>query len=414
MRIGVVSQWYDPEEGSASVPGAISRALLKRGHEVHVLTGFPNYPHGKVYPGYRVRAYQYERLDGVHVHRAPLIPSHDRSAARRAANYLSFAAAASAAILKLPRMDAWLVYSTPATVAIPALVGRAVRGVPFVILIQDLWPDTVVQSGFVEVGRGLRVMERALSAYCNHTYRKASAIAVTAPGMRDVLIQRGVPSAKLHFLPNWVDETVFRPTAPDRTLAADDPSAYVVMYAGNLGDLQGLDVVLEAWQRLGDLTGARLVFVGSGIGETRLRARATELGLRGVSFLGQLPLRRMGGILAAGDVQLICLRDLPLFRSILPSKVQASLAAGRPIVASVPGDAARVVEESGAGIAVPPEDPAALAGALRDLHAVGAVGRSALGDRAARYYQEHFSEEVGTSTLEALLVRSIAVVGASR
>lgn len=413
MRVGIVSQWYDPEQGSAAVPGAISRSLLDRGHEVHVLTGFPNYPNGKVYPGYSLRPYQYENLTGVHVHRSPLIPSHDRSAGRRAVNYLSFAAAASARILRLPKVDAWLVYSTPATVAVPALLCRAVRGVPFVLLIQDLWPDTVVESGFVDRGPGLQLMQRLLSGYCDLTYRKASAVAVTAPGMREVLLSRGVPSDKLHFVPNWVDEQVFRPDVADTSGIGRVDGSFVVMYAGNLGDLQGLDVVLDAWRLLADLPNAQLVFVGSGIAKERLRTRARHLGLQRVSFLGQLPLDRMGGMLAAGDVQLICLRDLPLFRSTLPSKVQAALAAGRPVIASVPGDAARIVEESGAGIAVAPEDPVALAGAITRLHALDEIGRRRLADNATAFYHEHFSQQVGTTALEALL-EAAALEGAVR
>jgi len=403
VRVGVVSQWYDPEEGSAAVPGSISRGLVARGHEVHVLTGFPNYPHGKVYPGYAVRPYRYERRDGVHVHRSPLIPGHDRSAIRRAGNYLSFALCAAANILRLRDIDVWLVYSTPATAAIPALVGRRVRGVPFVILIQDLWPDTVVESGFVDAGWGLRTVERMLTAYCNLTYRRASAIAVTAPGMQTMLAQRGVPEEKLHLVPNWADERIFRPSPPDPELSARITDDFVVMYAGNLGELQGLDVVLDAWDLLQDLPAARLVFVGSGVAEAGLRSRAESLGLQRVSFAGQMPLDRMGGILAVGDVQLVCLRDRPLFRSTLPSKIQGAFAAGRPVIASVPGDAARVVEESGAGIAVPPEDPAALAAAVREMYALGEVGRKTMADNAAAFYRERFSEAVGLSALEELL-----------
>jgi colanic acid biosynthesis glycosyl transferase WcaI len=219
MRIGMISQWYDPEEGSPAVAGAIARSLLALGHEIHVLTGFPNYPTGRLYPGYRMRLYQYENRSGVHVHRVPLLPSHDRSALRRACSYLSFAASASTQLSLLHRMEAWLVYSTPATVALPAMLARATFGRPYVMLIQDLWPDTVTESGFLREGRVLRATTRGLHTFCTASYHRASQVAVTSPGMADILIDRGVPAARLSVVPNWVDETVFRPVDRDKALA---------------------------------------------------------------------------------------------------------------------------------------------------------------------------------------------------
>jgi glycosyltransferase involved in cell wall biosynthesis len=407
MRIGMLSQWYDPEGGSAAVAGAISRQLVELGHDVHVLTGFPNYPIGKVYPGYRIRPYQYEQRAGVHVHRVPLLPSHDRSAMRRAVTYLSFGASAAARQRLLRSVDVWLVYSTPATAAMPALVAHALYRRPYVLLVQDLWPDTVVDSGFVQRGRLLSATVRGIHAFCDASYRRAAAVVVTAPGMAEVIRGRGIPAGKLSVVPNWVDEAVFRPVPPDPALADRlGLTGFVVMYAGSLGEPQGLETAIEAMRLLGDLTDLRLVFVGTGVAEQRLRTAAA--GMDNVSFLGQQPPERMAGLLALSQVQLVSLRDRPLFHATLPSKLQAALATGRPVMGAVPGDAARLIDRSGAGLAVPPGDPAALAGALRRLHRLDAAAREEMGRAGRQFYLDHLSARVGGAALSEILGRAAA------
>jgi glycosyltransferase involved in cell wall biosynthesis len=405
VRLGVISQWYDPESGSAAVAGAICRSLVAQGHEVHVLTGFPNYPTGRVYPGYRIRPYQYERRAGVHVHRVPLLPSHDRSALRRAATYLSYGGFAAARSRILGSVDAWLVYSTPATAALPALVARARYQRPFVLLVQDLWPDTVVDSGFLAPGRLRDLAVRGIDRFCDATYRRAAAVVVTSPGMADLLRGRGVPGDRLSVVPNWVDESVFRPVPRDPGLAQRlGLTGFVVMYAGSLGQLQGLETVVEAARLLADLPDLRLVLAGSGVAEPRLRAAAR--GMSNVVFIGQQPPERMSGLLALGDVQLVSLRDRPLCHVTLPSKLQAILAAGRPVVGAVPGDAAWLIERSGAGQAVPPGNPVALAEAIRDLHALPPDAREKLGQAGRQYYLDHLSAGVGGAALASILTRA--------
>jgi glycosyltransferase involved in cell wall biosynthesis len=302
-------------------------------------------------------------------------------------------------------MEAWLVYSTPATVALPAMLARARFGRPYVMLIQDLWPDTVTESGFLREGRVLRATTRGLHAFCGASYRRASQVAVTSPGMADILIDRGVPAARISVVPNWVDETVFRPVERDKALAHGlGIDGFVIMYAGSLGDLQGLDTVVKAAALLRDLSDVQFVFVGSGVAEPRLRAAAE--GLNNVVFLGRQPVDRMADLMAISDVQLISLKDLPLFHSTLPSKVQAALASGRVVLGSVPGDAGRLIDRSGAGLAVPPGNPRALANAVRRLHALDPREREAMAHAGRQFYLDHLSERVGSATLADLLQRA--------
>ena len=408
MRVGMVSHWYDPEGGAAAGPGTIARALNDRGHDVDVVTGFPTYPAGRVFDGYRQRPYQREVLEGVTVHRGPIFPSHDTRTARRAANYLSFAVSGSAVALSALRdADVVFVYSTPATAAVPALVTRTLLGKPFVVQIQDLWPDSVTSSGFLEAGSVGRT-ERVLHRFCDHVYARAHTVAVTSPGMAELVTARGVSPAKVTLVPNWADENSFRPVAPDPALAASLGMSrpFTVMYAGNFGEMQALETVLDAASLLRDRLDIGFALVGAGVSEQRLRDQARRLGLDNVAFVPPQPFSRMSDILALGDIQLISLKDVPLLRSTLPSKLQANLAAGRPVIGAVAGDAARVIHESGAGMAVSPGDSEALASAVVALAGLDELERAGLGRKALAYYAAEFSEQVVGDRLSDLLVQA--------
>ncbi|WP_158632522.1 glycosyltransferase family 4 protein [Verrucosispora sp. FIM060022] len=407
-RIGIVSQWYDPEGGSAVLPGIISRSLVALGHEVHVVTGFPNYPSGKLHADYRLRPYQYETMKGVHVHRVPLFPSHDGSAVKRTANYLSFAASAAARLDLLRTVDVWLVYSSPATVALPAMVARWLHKRPYVILVEDMWPDTLTDSDYVRPGRHIDLIVRMLHRFCDLSYRQAAHVAVITPGMADILASRGVPQDKLSVVYNWVDERLFHPRPRDPQLAASlGLSGFVVMYAGSMGNLQGLEVAVDAMDHLADIADLTLVFAGSGVEEQRLRESARRCPPGRVVFLGHQPLERMIDLMPLGDVQLISLRDRPLHRKTMPSKVQSSLACGRPIVAALAGDAARLVDESGAGFVAPPGDSRALADAIRRMYELGAEKREEMGRNGRQFYLDRLSEPIGSVSLANLLEQAV-------
>ncbi len=415
LRVGMVTQWYDPEPASAAQAGVIARALAARGAQVDVLTGFPNYPTGALADGYRVRPYQREVLRSIPVHRAPLWPNHDSSGARRAANFLSFSAGATAVgLTRFPRVDACLVHSTPATAALPAMAMKAWRGIPYVVHIQDLWPQTVLSSGFLGEDAGRRV-GAVLHRMCDRVYAGASAVAVTSPGMAPLIEARGVPEAKLRCVSNWADEQVFSPQRADPELAArlGLTRPFTAMYAGNFGEYQRLDILVEAAAALVDRPDIGVALVGGGVEESRLRERVAARGLTNVTFVPAQPYASMGPVLALGDVQIISLADLPLFRTTLPSKLQATLSAGRPVVAALVGDAAAVIAAAAAGPVVTPGDPAALADAIRATADLDREEREARGRRGHAYYRQHFSEDVACEALLGLL-REAAATGRRR
>lgn len=399
MRIGFLTQWYDPEGGSAAIPGAMVRSLEALGHDVDVVTGFPNYPHGRLFDGYRLRPWSTERMGRTTVHRVALYPSHDRSPWRRAANFLSFALSASSiGAWRIRRREIALVYSTPATVGLAGIVLTRLWRRPFVLFIQDLWPDTVVATGMVP-RRLTKPIAAVLDRFTRAVYDAASRIAVISPGMRATLVERGVDEDRIDLVYNWVDESVFGPRS--RRL---HPERFEVMYAGNVGDVQGLEVAVEAIAQLRDCDDVHLRLVGAGVAVPRLRRLAAALGIEDhVHFEGPKTLGEMPEVLASASVQLVCLKDLPLFRATMPSKMQVILACGLPVVVSAPGDVARLAVDSGAGLAVRPGQATPLADAIRRLRELPAGELEEMGRRGRDFYEQELSSAVGARRLERSL-----------
>ena len=412
MRIGLLTQWYDPEPGPAALPGVLARELQRRGHEIQVLTGFPNYPTGEVVPGYRIRRRLDETLDGVAVRRVALYPEHGTSVLGRVANYASFGASAVGSGLDVLRgLDAIWVYNSPITVSWPMWAARHALGVPAVVHVLDLWPDSVVASGFSRSGRVFAAAETGLHRWCDAMYRSAESIAYISPGVGPILRARGVPAEKLRYLPMWADENIFRPAPDDlRDELGLDPAAVVLLYAGALGHAQGLDSLVEACTKIADPS-FRCIVAGSGVCESSLRDRAERIGATNIRFLGRVPQSGMTSLMAAGDVNYIGLRPHALSPFTMPSKTQAALASGRALLAAADGDVADVVRQSGAGFVADPSDPASIADAVNEACAVGRTGLHAMGARGRTYYDRTFSVERSVPLIESMLADAAATGG---
>jgi glycosyltransferase involved in cell wall biosynthesis len=408
MRITFVTQWFPPEPGTL-VAAAIADGLAERGHEVHVLTGFPNYPTGRLQAGYPLRPYRREsRSERVIVHRAPLFPSHNASAIKRMANYLTFAIGASwVARTKMPKPDVWLTYSSPATAALPALtVPKRLRTSSY-LLLQDLWPDSVTESGFVSglLGRGINA---ALHRFCDWAYRRSAGIGVISPSMAGILVERGVEQGKIHFLPNWVEDKHLWPNeipTDESRRSLGLPEGRLFMYAGNLGELQGLEPLVEAFGQCPEVS---LVLVGGGVACASLQHLVTLRRALNVHFVPSQPTERIGRFIAAADVQIVSLRDTRLLRATMPSKLQSSMAASRPVLACAAGDVADLITASRSGIAVRPGDVPAAVEAIRRLNAMPAEELIEMGRRGRVHYEMNFAPDVGLDRLESWLMDSNA------
>jgi len=402
MRILFITQWFEPEP---TVKGVMfAKALAERGHQIEIVTGFPNYPAGETYPGYRVKFYHREIMDGIVVHRVPLYPSHNSSSVGRALNYFSFmASAALFSAFRGRRFDVVYCYP-PITGGLAAIVAGWLSRRPFLIDIQDLWPDSVVKSGMA----GTRKMEKILNPMCDFVYRRAAGIVAQSKGIKARLIQRGVPPGKISVVYNWADESAAAPSGLADLTPYGFGGKFNIVYGGNLGRVQGLDVLVRAAhlarQRVPNL---QLLLIGDGIESDNLKQLVFELGADNVRIAPGVPRRMIGDIFAAADVLALHLWNDPLFRITIPQKTQFYMAMGKPILIGVEGEAAEYVTEAGAGVAVPSDDAAAMAAAMTQLSQMPREQLVEMGRRGREAYWRAFSFGAAIAETEAVIQKAI-------
>lgn len=397
-RVLLLTQWFDPEPTFKGL--VFARELVRQGFDVEVVTGFPNYPGGKVYVGYKIKLIQRECIDGVQITRLPLYPNHDQSAIKRVLNYASFAASALVyGLFMAKRADVMYAYHPPLTVGVAASLIRWVRGIPLVYDIQDMWPDTLRATGMINNPRTLALVGRV----CDWVYRRVDQLVVLSPGFKRLLMQRGVPERKIDVIYNWADESALM--SPLGAVPAAFPGAdrFRVVFAGNMGKAQALDTVLDAAAILQARSSrASLVMLGGGVEVSRLKTRALEMKLGNVVFLSPVPMCEVGALLAAADVLLVHLRKDPLFEITIPSKTQAYMAVGQPLLMAVNGDAADLVRQAKCGLTAESENPQALADAVDALAAMPADELKTMGKNASSFYREALGLQVGAAKFAAV------------
>lgn len=414
VRVLQLTQYFQPEPGLKGLPFA--RELQALGHDVQVITGFPNYPGGKLYDGYRLKAIQREMMSGVPVTRVPLLPSHDRSVLRRSATYLSFLASASTigAMAAAPA-DVIYAYHPPITTGVAAsVIGRRLNA-PFVYDVQDLWPDSLSSTGMVN-NRSL--LMKSISRVCQSVYANATCIIALSPGMKRALVAQGVPAEKIRVVYNWChSEETMHPSPPNDELKRSLRMAgkFNIMFAGNVGPAQALETVVAAAEITKEtVPDAQFVILGGGIGLDSLQHLVAEKRLDNVIFLARRPPDEVGDILNLADVLLVHLRDDPTFAAAIPSKTQAYLAMEKPILMAARGDATDLVRDAGAGLLCEPESPRALADAVETLHNVPKAALSELGRSGGRYYWDQLSLRRGTEKIAEILAEAVAAHAVER
>lgn len=398
MRIAVVSQYFTPEP--AKIPVGVAQGLASRGHSVRVVTGYPNYPTGRLYEGFRRRLVHYERHGSVLVRRVPMVIGHSANPVGRFANYASFALGSLMTRRFVQDADVVYVYATQMTAALAPQYWRRSIGIPYVLHVQDLWPESVAHSSLIP-GFAQGLVIRGMSRWLELAYRRASAVIAIAPTMARRLAERGADPKHVETVLNWADEAFVQPRQQNLAHRA----GLVVVYAGSLGDVQNLETAIDAARLVADeLSEFRLVIVGGGIAESRLKKAAA--GLNNVEFRGRVSIEEMDGVYAESDFQLIILRDLPFLRGTIPSKLQGSLAAGVPVISAVAGDLGALVDAEGVGLTAEPDNPESLAEAFRRAYAMPLRSRLEMGERARRTYVETMSFEKGIDRIEQVLKRA--------
>lgn len=395
-----LSQLFDPEPTFKGLD--FVRRLESCGFDIEVVTGFPNYPGGAIYDGYRIRPLVREAMGVTTVTRLAVYPSHDRSAMRRIACYFSFMVTAFLYLtLRAKKAELIYVYYPSLTAGLAAVAAKLFRRTPVIIDIQDMWPDSLVSSGMMNNKLVLRLAHKV----CNFLYTRVDHIVVLSPGFKALLVERGVPAHKISIVYNWADESeaTVTDTLPPGFNATDD---FRLLFAGNMGAAQALDTVLDA-AALTQRSHPRCIyyFMGGGVERDRLAAAAVQRGLNNVRFLPRVPLADVQKFLMAADALLVHLNDDPLYRITIPSKTQAYLYAGRPILMGVAGDAGDLIEAADAGYAFPPEDAAALAGCVVQLIADGPARRAQMGDNGRAYYDQHLRRASALGAISDLIHR---------
>lgn len=405
MRILLYSYNYYPEPiGIAPLMTELAEGLVARGHELRVVTAMPWYPQSQIYAGYRGRLYRTETRNGVKIQRCYVRASTQRSFLNRALFELSFMTLSFVQAWRGWRPDVILLTVPGLPVGIPAsLLGWLYR-CPVVLNLQDILPDAAVHVGLLTSRTAIRIF----SALERYNYRMATQIAVIATGFQENLLAKGVPARKITIIPNWVDVDFIRPLPREENEFRREQGLgdrFVVLYSGNIALTQGLETVIDAAVLLRDHPEIAMVIVGEERALERLRAYCHERGAENVVLRPFQPREKLPDLLAAADIGLVVQKQNVIAFN-MPSKIQVLLASGRPIIASVPsaGTAAQAVRASGGGLVVPPEDPAALAQAIRDLH--GDRDRlQALGAASRQHAIENYAFQTALDRYEALFAK---------
>ena len=377
--------------------------LAERGHEVTVVTGFPNYPDGVVYEGYRRSIYRRERINGVDVIRVFLLTTtRRRRFGPRLASYLSFMITSIFGGLRAGRADILYFYSPPLFLGISAWILGRCFGIPTVVEVNDLWPQAPIALGVLRDQRLIGIAE----AVERFLYHKVDHIFVYSNLMRQALIDKGVPKDKTEIRPLWVDASFFAPRPEAESIVVrqqhDLGGRFVVMYAGNIGLAQGMDTVIECARILGEPPDILFVLVGEGAEKPHLQQQAEDLELENVLFIDYQPVSIIPQFLSAADVLLVHLDPAPHRLGTIPAKVLAYMSVGRPVLMAAEGEAADLVLRSGAGTVVRPRDPLGMAEALRALQVDGEA-RNVAGERGRAHVLAHFDRSNLLQALEERL-----------
>lgn len=407
MHVLFVTPYYRPEVGAPQTRiSETAPRLVARGHQVTVLTTLPNYPSGRVPEEYRHGRRRDEMLDGVRVIRVWSYISPNRGFLKRVLSQLSFGILAPLlAAGKFAPPDVIVVESPPLFDAFAGRwLARRFRR-PFIFTVADIWPESAVQLGMLRNRLAIRLAERLETG----TYRRARFVWAVTAGIQQTLIGRGIPREKIFFLPNGVDCSKFRPLPRDeaRKQLGWDQAPFTLLYAGTIGLAHGLEIVLDAAERLRERDDIRFMLVGEGATKADLMAAAEARGLRNVIFMPAQPHDRMPLVLSAADACLTSLRKVPLFEGALPSKMYEAMACARPLVLAVDGEARELVErQAGAAVHVEPGNAAALAEAVVQLAENPRLG-AMLGERGRRFVQAHFDRDLLVGRLQVHLFEAV-------
>lgn len=393
MRIAYFCQYFVPETAApAARVSELARAWAEAGHHVTVVTGLPNHPTGRVPDEYRKILFKREQLGAVTVWRNWLYATPNEGLVKKTLSHLSFMA--STLVLSVPRLrraDVLIVSSPTFFVVMTVCVAHWLLRVPYIFEVRDLWPGVFVELGILKN----RFLIKVLETVEMFLYRRAALVVVVTESFKEVLVRRGLPPEQVAVITNGVDVDTFRPGAAASMIRANHgiESRFVVLYIGAHGISHALSSVLDVAERFRDEPDVCFVLVGDGAEKQRLVKQAEEKALSNVRFFPSQPRDTVPAWYASADIVLIPLRNILFFDTFIPSKMFEILACERPIIASVRGEARRILERSGGAVVVDPEDVTAIAKAIRTLLA-DAAGRDLMGRKGGDFVRGEYDRRV--------------------
>lgn len=382
MKFVLLTQYFYPEVGATQVRlDAFCNELVRAGHEVEVVTAMPHHPAGRIAPSHRGQFYRRETRNRVTIHRVWLYAGNG-SGWKRILSYLSFTLTSIAGLLRAKRPDFVVVDSPPLTLALAAWAASCWWNCPLLLNVADLWPDSARDFGMLQEG----VLFRVAQILERWSYRRAARITAVTDGIRAALLEeKGIHPEKVLFLPNGVDTQLFSPCPADERLRRQLglERKRIVLYAGNHGYAGALDQLLDAAKSLEHHERIHFVLIGDGPQKADLKNRARHMGLTNITFLDPMPLQELPRLVALAECAVVTLRRVHVMRGARPAKALVMMAAAKPVVLAAVGEAAELITRAGAGFVVPPENPTALARAIRTMlsdpvaaHSMGLNGRS--------------------------------------
>jgi glycosyltransferase involved in cell wall biosynthesis len=410
MKVLIVSQYFWPEDFRIN---DLALSLTEKGLEIDVLTGKPNYPQGTVYPGYKTWGCKREQWNKVTIFRVPLVARGNRSALRMALNYLSyivFGTLLGPWLLRKRGYDVIFVYGmSPILQAIPGLVLGWLKRCPVIVFVQDLWPESLVATGYVRNQRILKQVARVV----HFIYRHSDLLLVQSKAFIAPVVSSAAGCPVLYY-PNTVTSQFLDPPPMELPSVPALEQGFSVVFAGNVGTGQAVETIVQAAELLKGHPDIRFVVFGNGSRWEWMRDECKARGLTNLHLPGRFPIDTMPGLLRKASALLVTLTDQLIFEATIPSKLQAYMAVGQPILACLNGEGARLVLEAGAGLVAPAEDAVALAGATLELYKMSPAERAVLGANARSYFKAHFDHEVLIEELIDYLKKVLLKKGRAR
>lgn len=401
LRILVVTQYFWPENMRIN---DIAEDFVARGHEVTVLTGLPNYPEGRIYPEYQENHGKFSNFAGARILRVPMFPRGHTSIAL-ALNYLSFFISASVfGIYKLrgKKIDVVFAYGvSPIMGAIPGVILGRLKGAPVFLWILDLWPESLSAVGVIKNNALLGLVGKVVS----WIYNRTDYLLIQSKSFSDNVRKyctRKIDPERLVYFPSWAEDDFSADTGASSDLLERNGSVFTIVFAGNIGEAQDFPAILDAVELSRVGLPVRWVIVGDGRANTWLQEQIVARGLDNVFLLGRHPVEKMPPLFAVADALLVSLRTNEVFAKTIPGKVQAYLASGKPVIAMIDGEAARVVQESGAGMTCRSGDAAALADIVKIMASMTSGRRDEMGAAGRQYYLDNFPKSRLFDRLERL------------